>query len=923
MAFPLDLAQLLNHLRTSYLSLGDESEYFKRIIAPNYPGHEFVSDGSTPNGSLQNSPPITFELGSHVKTSINNSPYQHRRDSSQAGEHSKQRKSRNKRHSLSLVKNRTHILDTESPRAILNDESIANLTPGSVLTDLSHGDTNSDKDPIELRQVQEEILSQHHFGALHSKHKKKVKTKSKLKIPIVKFFKSGKNEISDSDSSDDERRGSIITYASSQLTTSKEDFTDKDTSSVVNDTQSTQSVDPKQSIVSNRENLSSDHVHDSGSSLGYNDKFSEVTTDDDDDDDGYEDHAFESDGEISDDSEFTDLDNDTIMESFSRSDSISNALDKLIPNKDSVGPQFGMNRKKRANTFSDHTVPKTLGANYLNSQTVGSNLMQVRSFGNLVELERPSLSFAKVEPKVSDTNRASNLSSMIHSRFKSTTVNPLNYYLFVDGLVSANSSRATQLNVFLPPKTSPTLNNLSIDRNVSIADCIGFILLNLLKLPEVSELNDPSFLNPNFWRLELVDEDGENYGSFGVLDRSRTFSSYNNPKDLALCRVKDVVEIDRNETLSPLPIEFRQNLTAFEQKKKSIDQSGDEVSKVDLLVSVFEYDNSGIPQKVPFKAPRNYTMGQVLKEFCVQRGLITTEYRFKVVESGGTKSRYVKDVELCGALHLTILELVPSDTKFNLIIDTEEKNSQIQPTTSPDIFPANLTAPNITPYNDGLAAKMRDIKLETSAAATLSKSEQVKSKQQLKSTKSQKETLASNKYLDDILQGNNPQLPTNINSIYFKWKVLKNNNKMKKMKIKTFTEKNFIIDGDYIHITPPDDLMLKNIGESVAHNQPLNFNQHHTYHNLNQQLNRVSNKQLTKTYSFHITQILKVKQYSKHPNHFRIIVQRQQADGENGSNSKDPLKKFYLVSESEAECSEIINKLNWVLQAYKLSSGAI
>lgn len=117
--------------------------------------------------------------------------------------------------------------------------------------------------------------------------------------------------------------------------------------------------------------------------------------------------------------------------------------------------------------------------------------------------------------------------------------------------------------------------------------------------------------------------------------------------------------------------------------------------------------------------------------------------------------------------------------------------------------------------------------------------------------------------------------------------------------------------------------MLKNIGESVAHNQPLNFNQHHTYHNLNQQLNRVSNKQLTKTYSFHITQILKVKQYSKHPNHFRIIVQRQQADGENGSNSKDPLKKFYLVSESEAECSEIINKLNWVLQAYKLSSGAI
>lgn len=306
---------------------------------------------------------------------------------------------------------------------------------------------------------------------------------------------------------------------------------------------------------------------------------------------------------------------------------------------------------------------------------MGLNLMQVRSFGNLVELEKPSLSFPKVEPKISDTIHASNLSSMILSRFKSTTVNPLNYYLFVDGTVSANSSRATQLNVFLPPKTKPTLKNLSIDRSVSIADCIGFILLNLLKLSEVSELNDPSFLNPNFWRLELVDEDGENYGSFGVLDRNRTFASYNNPKDLALCRVKDVVEIDRNETLSPLPIEFKQNLTAFERKKKSIDQGDDEVPKVELLVSVFEYDNSGIPIKVSFKAPRNYTMGQVLKDFCVQRGLITTEYRFKVVEADGRKSRFVKDVELCGNLHLTILELVPSDTKFNLILDREEKTA--------------------------------------------------------------------------------------------------------------------------------------------------------------------------------------------------------------------------------------------------------
>ncbi|EGW32512.1 uncharacterized protein SPAPADRAFT_61572, partial [Spathaspora passalidarum NRRL Y-27907] len=107
----------------------------------------------------------------------------------------------------------------------------------------------------------------------------------------------------------------------------------------------------------------------------------------------------------------------------------------------------------------------------------------------------------------------------------------------------------------------------------------------------------------------------------------------------------------------------------------------------------------------------------------------------------------------------------------------------------------------------------------------------------------------ANKYLDDILRGNNPQLPTSINTIYFKWKVLKNNSKMK---IKNFSEKNFIIDGDYIHLTPPDDVDLGNIEENAA-------TQHHHYNYLGHHGSKASSK----TYSFHITQITKTKQYTK------------------------------------------------------------
>ena len=145
------------------------------------------------------------------------------------------------------------------------------------------------------------------------------------------------------------------------------------------------------------------------------------------------------------------------------------------------------------------------------------------------------------------------------------------------------------------------------------------------------------------------------------------------------------------------------------------------------------------------------------------------------------------------------------------------------------------------------------------------------------STNAIKQAITSNRYLENIFTGDNPALPINLNTIYFKWKVLKNNSKMK---IKNFSEKNFIIDGDYIHLTPPDDLTMNMPPESSV----ININGHnHTHHHnyLNHQFNRAHNKTLTKTYSFHITQILKLKKYVKNPNYFRIIIQSQQLMTEN------------------------------------------
>ncbi|KAI5961401.1 AVO1 [Candida pseudojiufengensis] len=983
MAFPLEQSQLLNHLRTSYSILGEDSEYFKRILN-NDPINLTTNNYSKSNNKnviLQNSPPITFELSHHIKDSIHeqyNTRHRHHHrhkkltnsqnniipsneiTNKKSNTHLRKNSSSNTKHTESQTPHEINENDdkdkdtkghvngssksTTNYSSIFENNSIANFDTASI----SSNDVKQETDQsltLETGPNKKKMNFAIRYP-LGTKTQNKAKSKTKSKIPIVRLFQSGKtNTSSDSDMSDEDdlinsrKRFNVDTIEESREETTDEYSTENDPSNDTdnhnnsNDGISIDSdfgvpVDKTGKVVKNKPIKISDKPKVLVDEENSQNLESDEETDTEED---------EAEDDSSNDSEFTDLDNDTILDSSLQSNSFTSELGKVIDNNVNVLSDFDskdMRKKKRGNTISDHTVPKHFEPNFLDfEESLNFTSISRQSFVNLTPLEKSSITFDKIKPKSRATTK-SNLSTIIDSKFKSTNVNPLNYYLFVDGTSCDSPSNVAQLDIFLPPKRTPTLKNISVNNTVTIVDCIGFILLKLSKFTELNKIKDSSYLNPNFWRLELVDEDGENYGSFGILDRNRILASYNNPKELALCRVKEVKEIDSYDKKSPLPIEFRQNLSAFERKKNSIDhvQALEGIPQIELMIGVYEYDNSGIPEKVAFKVPATYTMGQVLKEFCLQKGLITTKYRFKMVDETTDKSKFVKDVEICENLQSKVLELVPSEAKFNLVIESEEDKAMIGPTNTTaysNITPADSTLPYITPNNGHLSNKMQKLSIAENPVPSITPEQQLR-RESVNSTKSIKEALTSNKYLEDIIMGNNPQLPTNINSIYFKWNVLKSNSKMKKMKIKTFTEKMFIIDGDYIHITPLDDVLSKTIGNdssiAAATTQPhqSHFNQHH--HNLNHHINKTAN---TKTYSFHITQILKSKQYSKTPNHFRIIVQKQQSDqihndDNKNSNSKDSqLKKFYLVAESEIECSEIINKLQWVLQVYKVSSGAI
>ncbi|CAI5757201.1 unnamed protein product [Candida verbasci] len=918
MAFLLNKNQLLYQLRASYLAV-DNSELTKDIIklpVIDKDDGQFDDDISN-NIPISESPPITFEIARHLKKSLHNDNHHH---SNHKHHHNKinNKKSRIKPNSNSKKNtelsrsdiDKSSLIENDNHKSIIENELSPIIEPPNHLSESLSNDNSS--------------ISTHkttNFGLKSSKTikggngQKKEKSRTKSKIPIVKFFqgKEKKDVNSDSDSDNDQRN----IYSTSDLAPTIE---------LSDDTNATETEDlnevtsPTSEINNSNDTISIDSdfgvpVDSKGQVVHHynkNDKIEKSESDlSDEETDEYDTFEEDDEDEESNDSEFTDLNNDSMIDSslmmgtFDENHNESYSFIRTSTTSDFNSKKS--RKKKKVDPFDQFSDSK-------------DSVKLLKDDDNLtLTKKQPELSFDKIKPPLHDSEtKSSNLSSLIQSKFKSSNNNPLNYYLFVDS--DTISGHKVDIDIYLAPSKVPILKSLKICPSTVVIDFIGFILLNLYKLPEFNNKTEFSYMNPNCWKLELVDEDGENYGSFGVLDRTRSISSYNNPKELAICKVEDLKEISKNESQTPLPIEFKQSLADFQRKRNSIDQivlKDDQTNtqKIELTIIVYEYDTS-IPEKSNIKVPSNYRMGQVLKEFCVQKNLITTKYRFKLVSSG--RSRFVRDVEICMDLESKVLELVPSESRINSMIDDHGQAN---------ITPSEFTLPNLTLNVGQLDEKTQKLTLQDfkQPTATLLKPETTR-KSSANSAKSIKKAIlernnTSNKHLNDILLGNNPQLPININTVYFKWRVFKNNSKIK---IKNFSEKNFIIDGDYIHLTPPDDLTLRNTGQIESMTESNLIGGHHKNHHLNHQFNKAHNKHSTKTYSFHITQILKLKQYTKTPNYFRIIIQKQQDSNIiNNSNTKDiskeMVKKFYLLALNEVECSEIIEKLKWVLHVYNFS----
>lgn len=997
MALPLETTHLIAQLRVSYLTLTDNDEYARRIIKPLAVGGNETKQQQNIYTRLEmpESPPITFNANHHIQDTILNTGSEVRKRTI------KKRKKTDRNKNKREAKN-AHKRDDRMNVELIEEEEAPDLpVRPQRLVDTS--DANESTGEV--------------VGLSYTKSIKGINRKSKPNI--VKFFHSSKNNDSDSDSdSDDTSRAPAFVASERNLELIEEEKANEDeVEDNARDRNKVYEKDTSDAITIDSDfevpvAASGDVLKSSATDFGYDDQddslrsrsntIDTVIIDEDEDEDvdveegsnftededEYEDEDEDDDEDAdvsSTDSAFTDIETDSILDSSmllgSYNDNAYNSYS--FGTQNDTLPSFRSNYKKlkkkksRLNSFDSQSLSKNTGnikrstsQTLLNSDPNGeqiNSMINSKALPNssvsynsnrLANSRKNSFTFGKVDVSKQNENinqpRNSKLSMLIQSRYKSSNINPLNYYTFASSYI--DSIHKASLNIYVPPSNSPVITNLNINDNVAVSDCIGYILLKLSTMSEFSNKDDSSLMNPNRWRLELVDEDGENYGSFGILDRTRLLSSYNNPRDIALCEITDEAEIIKNEKQAPLPMEFRQNLLAHEKKQAS---SSVNSKRNSLLVN-------GKDETIELKILRNFNdtlqtsdyslifisaralMGQVLDEFCAENELDSSRYELREIllrevpghnhithkhlqpentllqgnlrtDMGPTvfeRKGILKSTDSVLELESNTLELVPSDVMQSMVAqeyvnDHSLANMAITPSESTN------TLPLITP-----PAKQMEDKFQTLNIANemkLNASIRTRKDPRRNTTESIRRTINSNKYLDDIIRGKNPLLPTNINTIYFTWKVWR-----KKPTILNKIEKTLIIDGDYIHLTPSDVMVWKkNPSENPFLSNQQNHSQSHHYHHYLHHYNYSNyyNTLMMKTSSFHITQITKLKQYknSKNPNHFKIVIKKH-VDGSTNAKDSSIKKKYDLEAANVDECEDIIKKIKWVLQVYSMSN---
>lgn len=523
--------------------------------------------------------------------------------------------------------------------------------------------------------------------------------------------------------------------------------------------------------------------------------------------------------------------------------------------------------------------------------------------------EEPELVIEKVDVPSSKNKSESALSAMFN-KDKVTQMNPLEYFSGVSA-VKELPRNSLKLDVYIQDskayKRKPF--TIAVKKSATVFEVLGYSLYcysTEFKPPDsTGELSPDEIVNPNYFTLKIVDEDGEPFeDNFGVLERTQKIDTvFDN--EVVICHVTNDEQFKMNEKETPLPAVMKDTGVVQEQPDNSPHinqlsyyksilpanslQPSNTGSNI-VTIKVFLYPNLN-PQFnfTNIKVPVSSKINEILVSYCKLKNLDPSDYVLKLENRDLILDLNDYITSLDGNYKLEVLKKRDARTKkFDRMKATNQP--VLQTIQSTELTPLTLTMANDNRFmqkNREDEEAKEAVKEETGEGKTTSTTKSLfnmskhnhtssasgffklknTSKTSLKSgklgvTSKRSSSISGNTSYKDLFTGS-----------YYKYKVWRR----QQMSFINKHERTLVIDGDYVYISGPDG--------------DLNW----THENV-------------KTKSFHVSQITLVKRSKRVPEYFKIFVHRP-----------DRERRYYFEAVSAEECVEIITRLQNLIRVYRMN----
>ncbi|KAH3688532.1 hypothetical protein WICPIJ_000482 [Wickerhamomyces pijperi] len=522
----------------------------------------------------------------------------------------------------------------------------------------------------------------------------------------------------------------------------------------------------------------------------------------------------------------------------------------------------------------------------------------------------------------------SNLTSMIKTTVKASSVNPLVYFNFVDGDSIKDTNQTIKLIVHLPPKKLTNTVELVIRKDVSVFEVIGFIIWKLTgdgdkndSKAEIFETGEgeKDLRNPNQWSLSMFDEDDyedsddePDADEFTLLDRLKIIGSYG-IDEVALNRVA-AAEFNKNELRTPMPLLEENSADVSMQTSESSTNSSNPVNTSTTVYNyssmleqnlhqkqqqnqqLYELDDTrsvelhvvdyeGLSSEVSLKLQMTNKIEDILHSYAVLKHVNPADYNLKLkhetrfyLNSKDTISSldgyyFIQVISKIKCHELGLLEKPIDPSQNQLPMLTADFTLQtLRPSHQPQEQEESAAPPNQTTQGQRLK--------NFSNSITMNK---LRKPPPLQQQQHQTNSSASTSQLDSSF---NP--PTTAQ--YHKYKVWRR----LPMSFISRHERTFAIDGEYIYILPSDTKYEKNFLQDQK------YKSNHTL----------------KTINCHISSLKTCKISKRNPQNFKIVLIRQPT----GTNSTG-LKRYDFEATSSKEALEIVNRLKAAVNYYKMNGN--